>query len=108
MWPPGSAPLGLHRIAGNPHCGENLQPGFSCQMTWVYHVPVDAQMTAFEFEDITDFSRDRTVPPTRIPLTGTLLEQLQVVNLLETTRLPYKSAYIRSYPGRTEPYSSVR
>ena len=41
-------------------------------MTWVYHVPVDAQMTAFEFEDITDFSRDRTVPPTRIPLTGTL------------------------------------
>lgn len=58
----------LYQIAGNPECNENLQPGFSSSMTWVYRVPLQASVVAFEFEDVSDFTRDPTVPPTRIPL----------------------------------------
>ncbi len=58
----------LYQIAGNPECNENLQPGFTSPMTWVYRVPVHASIIAFEFEDVSDFTRDNTVPPTRIPL----------------------------------------
>jgi hypothetical protein len=32
-------------------------------------VPLDANISAFEFEDLTDFTRDRAARPTRIPLT---------------------------------------
>jgi hypothetical protein len=41
-------------------------------MIWVDRVPLQASIVAFEFEDISDFARDRTVPPTRISLAGTL------------------------------------
>jgi hypothetical protein len=58
----------LYQIAGNPECNEQLQPGFTSQMTWVYRVPLHASIVAFEFEDVSDFTRDRTVTPTRIPL----------------------------------------
>ena len=58
----------LYQIRGNPECNENLQPGFTSDMTWIYRVPLDASISAFEFEDLTDFSRKRTVKPTRIPL----------------------------------------
>lgn len=59
----------LYRIPGNPACNDNLQPGFAADMTWIYRVPLDANITAYEFEDLTDFTRDRTVTPTRISLT---------------------------------------
>jgi hypothetical protein len=59
----------LYRIPGNPRCNDNLQPGFTAGMTWIYRVPLDAKISAYEFEDLTDFARDRTVEPTRIPLT---------------------------------------
>lgn len=58
----------LYEVRGNPGCNENLQPGFTSDMTWIYRVPLDASISAFEFEDVTDFSRERTVKPTRIPL----------------------------------------
>jgi hypothetical protein len=58
----------LYRFRGNPECNDHLQPGFTADMTWVYRVPLDAVISAFEFEDITEFSRKRTVEPTRIPL----------------------------------------
>jgi len=58
----------LYRIPGNPECNDNLQPGFAASMTWIYRVPLDANISAYEFEDLTDFTRDRTVRPTRIPL----------------------------------------
>ncbi len=58
----------LYQIAGNPECGDYLQPGFTSQMTWVYRVPLQASAVAFEFEDVSDFTRDPTVAPTRIPL----------------------------------------
>ena len=59
----------LYQIRGNPECNDNLQPGFASDMTWIYRVPLDANILAFEFEDLTDFTRDRTVKPTEIPLT---------------------------------------
>jgi hypothetical protein len=59
----------LYRIRGNPACNDNLQPGFESDMTWIYRVPLHANILSFEFEDLTDFSRKRTVKPTRIPLT---------------------------------------
>jgi hypothetical protein len=58
----------LSHIRGNPECNDRLQPGFASDMTWIYRVPLDASISAFEFEDLTDFTRDRTVKPTRIPL----------------------------------------
>jgi hypothetical protein len=60
----------LYQIAGNPDCDDHLQPGFTSQMTWVYRVPINAGIVAFEFEDVSDFTRNPTVPPTRIPLGG--------------------------------------
>jgi hypothetical protein len=58
----------LYQIAGNPECSDHLQPGFTSQMTWVYRVPLHSGIVAFEFEDVSDFTRDPVVPPTRIPL----------------------------------------
>jgi hypothetical protein len=58
----------LYRIRGNPECNDNLQPGFASDMTWIYRVPLDAVISAFEFEDLTDFTGDRTAKPTIIPL----------------------------------------
>jgi hypothetical protein len=58
----------LSHIRGNPKCNDNLQPGFASDMTWIYRVPIDARISAFDFEDLTDFTRKRTVKPTRIPL----------------------------------------
>jgi hypothetical protein len=58
----------LYRIRGNPECNDKLQPGFATDMTWIYRVPIDANILEFEFEDLTEFARKRTVPPTMIPL----------------------------------------
>lgn len=58
----------LNLLAGNPECSDKLQPGFTSQMIWAYRVPLDLEIVAFEFEDISDFSRDRAVKPTCIPL----------------------------------------
>jgi hypothetical protein len=58
----------LYRVQGNPGCNEKLQPGFATDMTYIYRVPLDADVSAFMFEDATDFNRDRTIGPTRIPL----------------------------------------
>ncbi|HEY1918589.1 MAG TPA: hypothetical protein VGH27_23695 [Streptosporangiaceae bacterium] len=58
----------LYRIRGNPPCNDRLQPGFTSDMTWIYRVPLDASILAFEFEDATDFDRDRTLKPAQIPL----------------------------------------
>jgi hypothetical protein len=57
-----------YRIQGNPGCNEKLQPGFSNDMTYIYRVPLDANISAFMFEDATDSNRDRTIKATRIPL----------------------------------------
>ena len=58
----------LYRVQGNPGCNDMLQPGFSSDMTYIYRVPVDANISALMFEDMTDLSRDRTIEATRIPL----------------------------------------
>lgn len=58
----------LYRIRGNPECNAKLQPGFSTDMTYIYRVPLNANITAFMFEDATDSGRDRTVKATKIPL----------------------------------------
>ena len=57
----------LYQIRGNPECNDDLQPGFASDMTWIYRVPLDANISAFEFEDLTDLFRDRT-KPTIVPL----------------------------------------
>lgn len=62
-------PIGeLNKIPGNPECNYHLQPGFAADMTWIYRVPLEACISAFEFEDATDLLRDRTIRPTRITL----------------------------------------
>jgi hypothetical protein len=58
----------LYRIRGNPACNDNLQPGFASDMTWIYRVPLDAVISAFEFEDLTDFTRVKDTRATAIPL----------------------------------------
>lgn len=59
----------LYRIPGNPECNAKLQPGFSGDMTYIYRVPLDTNISAFMFEDATDLNRDRRIKATRIPLT---------------------------------------
>lgn len=41
----------LYKIAGNPGCNDNLQPGFSHQMTWVYEIPKTTKTSLFGFRD---------------------------------------------------------
>jgi hypothetical protein len=58
----------LYRVRGNPECNYNLQPGFSCDMNWIFHVPLDAGIRSFQFEDARDLGRDRTIRPVPIPV----------------------------------------
>lgn len=58
----------LYQIPGNPECNANLQPGFESDMTWIYRVPETANILNFEFEDLTDWTRDERARPTRIPI----------------------------------------
>ncbi len=41
----------LYKIPGNPECNADLQPGFSSPMSYVYEVPVDANIEFFGFAD---------------------------------------------------------
>lgn len=41
----------LHKIQGTPECNEDLNPGFSSKMTWVFEVPVDVKIHRFAFSD---------------------------------------------------------
>jgi hypothetical protein len=41
----------LYRVEGNPGCNDNLQPGFSSEMTWVYELPLTSTPTMFGFYD---------------------------------------------------------
>jgi hypothetical protein len=38
-------------------------------MVWTYRVPESADIVIFEFEDLTDWSRDHSVRPTRVQST---------------------------------------
>ena len=62
----------LYHIPGNPGCNYQLNPGFTVDMKWIYRVPLDAVISAFEFEDWTEIfsGRDRAKgpKPTRIPV----------------------------------------
>lgn len=59
----------LYDIPGNPECNSQLQPGFSSEMTWIYRIPSDAEVVAWEFADYSDYTADPG-EPTRIPLDG--------------------------------------
>ncbi len=61
---------GLYQIAGNPDCSDYLQPGLTSEMTWAYRVPAHTNVVSFEFEDISDHNRVRTIRPARISLAG--------------------------------------
>ncbi|MET9655600.1 hypothetical protein, partial [Streptomyces sp. NPDC006510] len=41
----------LYEVAGNPECNEQLQPGFKDEMLFVYRVPKDAKIIAWEFSE---------------------------------------------------------
>ena len=41
----------LYELPGNPGCTDNLQPGFSSKMSYVYEVPQDAVAEFFGFAD---------------------------------------------------------
>ena len=41
----------LHQYEENPRCNDNLQPGFSAEMTYVFSVPEDAEMIGVAFRD---------------------------------------------------------
>lgn len=42
----------LYRIPDNPECNEQLQPGFTDIMNWVYEVPAGTELGYFEFSEI--------------------------------------------------------
>lgn len=39
----------LYRVEGNPECNDNLQPGFTAEMAYVYEIPIAAIPKAFGF-----------------------------------------------------------
>lgn len=41
----------LYKIEGTPECNEDLNPGFSSEMTWVFEVPADTPIKMFLFSD---------------------------------------------------------
>lgn len=41
----------LYQYESNPACNDNLQPGFSTEMAYVFSVPVDAEMIGVAFRD---------------------------------------------------------
>ncbi|MTE20180.1 DUF4352 domain-containing protein [Streptomyces sp. TRM43335] len=41
----------LYEVAGNPECNDQLQPGFKEEMLFVYRVPKDAKVMAWEFSE---------------------------------------------------------
>lgn len=41
----------LYKIVDNPGCNDQLQPGFKDEMTWVFMVPEDAEITGVSFYD---------------------------------------------------------
>ncbi|QLF84157.1 lipoprotein [Gordonia phage Pytheas] len=41
----------LYKIQGTPDCNEDLNPGFSSDMTWIFEVPVDTPIKMFIFRD---------------------------------------------------------
>ncbi|BCN82794.1 DUF4352 domain-containing protein [Prescottella equi] len=41
----------LYRVEGNPECNDNLQPGFTAEMQYVYEIPDSAKPLAFAFYD---------------------------------------------------------
>ncbi|QUD81551.1 hypothetical protein J8M97_17385 [Gordonia polyisoprenivorans] len=41
----------LYKIPGTPECNEDLNPGFSAKMTWIYEVPASANVIGFAFAD---------------------------------------------------------
>ncbi|MCX4920105.1 hypothetical protein [Streptomyces sp. NBC_00687] len=55
----------LYQVAGNPECNAQLQPGFKDEMQFVYRVPKDTKVTAWEFSEY-DLSGETT--PTLIDL----------------------------------------
>jgi hypothetical protein len=56
----------LYEVAGNPECNAQLQPGFKDEMQFVYRVPKDAKIAAWEFTEY-DLETERT--PTLVDLT---------------------------------------
>ncbi|MGK5450401.1 hypothetical protein [Streptomyces radiopugnans] len=48
----------LYEVAGNPECNDQLQPGFKEEMLFVYRVPKDAKVMAWEFSEY-DLTSDR-------------------------------------------------
>lgn len=42
----------LYKIDGNPECNDLLQPGFTSKMSWIYEVPIDADIIGFAFRDV--------------------------------------------------------
>ncbi|MFE0421117.1 hypothetical protein [Streptomyces sp. NPDC058953] len=55
----------LDEVPGNPECNEQLQPGFKDSMHFVYRVPEDAEITAWEFSEY-DLDPDRKPSIVRI------------------------------------------
>ncbi|MEU0631464.1 hypothetical protein [Streptomyces sp. NPDC005989] len=53
----------LYEVAGNPECNEQLQPGFKDEMLFVYRVPKDAKIIAWEFSeyDLTSNRKPSTI-----------------------------------------------
>lgn len=42
----------LHRLEGNPECNDDLGPGFSTKMTWVFEIPQGREPGIFGFADM--------------------------------------------------------
>lgn len=57
----------LDEFVGNPECNEQLQPGFSHKMTWVFLVPPSADVEALEFTDVTNFNKEQSPAAIALP-----------------------------------------
>ncbi|WGH92903.1 hypothetical protein QDX21_11495 [Auritidibacter ignavus] len=40
-----------HEIVGNPACNDQLQPGFSTEMSWIFKLPAESNAVALFFVD---------------------------------------------------------
>ncbi len=58
---------GLDLVNGNPECNEQLQPGFSRKMIWIFLVPPSADVEALEFSDVTNFNKEQPAAAISLP-----------------------------------------
>ncbi len=58
----------LYEIRDNPDCNAQLQPGFESEMTYIYMVPADANISGFAFRDASELGNNNDFTAVRLTL----------------------------------------